>query len=241
MASSDSDGKNMATAPPTATKTFYHDDFNYGVNVAQAEKSIRLAFLRKVYGIVCTQLLLTTATCALFMFVPTLKAFIQTSHAIVFICMALTIVTLVALMMKQREAPTNMYLLMAFTFFEAVTLANVVLEAFFLTLAITTALTAFTFQSKYDFSAWGAGLISILWMLIVAGFLQLFFKSEAADMVLAIGGALLFCAFIIFDTQLILKRLSPEDYIIAAINLYLDIINLFIELLRILNHLSNRG
>ncbi|EDV29304.1 uncharacterized protein TRIADDRAFT_49581 [Trichoplax adhaerens] len=234
----------MATAPPTATKTFYHDDFNYGVNVAQAEKSIRLAFLRKVYGIVCTQLLLTTATCALFMFVPTLKAFIQTSHAIVFICMALTIVTLVALMMKQREAPTNMYLLMAFvslvysfTIYDSV----IVLEAFFLTLAITTALTAFTFQSKYDFSAWGAGLISILWMLIVAGFLQLFFKSEAADMVLAIGGALLFCAFIIFDTQLILKRLSPEDYIIAAINLYLDIINLFIELLRILNHLSNRG
>lgn len=57
-------------------------------------------------------------------------------------------------------------------------------------------------------------------------------------MVLAVGGALVFCAFIIFDTQMILKRLSPEDYIIAAINLYLDILNLFIEILRILNHLN---
>lgn len=28
--------------PQSATKTFYPDDFNYGVNVAQAEKSIRL-------------------------------------------------------------------------------------------------------------------------------------------------------------------------------------------------------
>ncbi len=46
--------------------------------------------------------------------------------------------------------------------------------------------------------------------------------------------------FIIFDTQMIMHRVSPEDYIMATIQLYLDIINLFIEILRILNHANRR-
>ena len=45
---------------------------------------------------------------------------------------------------------------------------------------------------------------------------------------LAIMGAVLFSGFIIYDTQLVMKHISPEDYIIAVLNLYLDIINLFI-------------
>lgn len=64
--------------------------------------------------------------------------------------------------------------------------------------------------------------------------LQLFFWSETLEFVLSIGGAVLFCGFIIFDTHIIMHKLSPEEYIIASINLYLDFINLFIYILRIL-------
>lgn len=32
---------------------------------------------------------------------------------------------------------------------------------------------------------------------------------------------------------MMMQKLSPEEYILATINLYLDIINLFLELLRI--------
>ena len=39
---------------------------------------------------------------------------------------------------------------------------------------------------------------------------------------------------------MIMTRVSPEDYIMATIQLYLDIINLFIEILRILNHANRR-
>lgn len=39
--------------------------------------------------------------------------------------------------------------------------------------------------------------------------------------------------FIIFDTQMIMTRVSPEEYILATIELYLDIINLFIEILKL--------
>ena len=39
--------------------------------------------------------------------------------------------------------------------------------------------------------------------------------------------------YIIFDTRLIMSKMSYDDYIIAALLLYVDIINLFLYLLSI--------
>ena len=52
------------------------------------------------------------------------------------------------------------------------------------------------------------------------------------------AGALVFSLYLVYDTQLMLGgkhkyALSPEEYIFAALNLYLDIINLFLYLLSI--------
>ena len=52
---------------------------------------------------------------------------------------------------------------------------------------------------------------------------------------IAVLGAIVFSCFIVFDTHLLIHKLSPEEYIVAAINLYLDIINLFLEILKILD------
>lgn len=51
-------------------------------------------------------------------------------------------------------------------------------------------------------------------------------------------GAVIFSLYIIYDTQIMLGgnhkySLSPEEYIFAALNLYLDIVNLFLYLLSI--------
>ena len=46
--------------------------------------------------------------------------------------------------------------------------------------------------------------------------------------------------FIIFDTQMIMTRVSPEEYVIATIELYLDIINLFLEILKILDKINRK-
>ena len=50
--------------------------------------------------------------------------------------------------------------------------------------------------------------------------LQIFFFSQAAEFVISIGGALVFCGFILFDTHVLMHKLSPEEYILASINLY---------------------
>ena len=49
-----------------------------------------------------------------------------------------------------------------------------------------------------------------------------------------------FTGFIVFDTQMIMKRVSPEEYIVATIELYLDIINLFIEILKIIEKVNRK-
>lgn len=47
-------------------------------------------------------------------------------------------------------------------------------------------------------------------------------------------GAIIFSGYIIYDTNNLIKRFSYDDYIWAAVSLYLDIINLFLALLNIL-------
>jgi len=47
-------------------------------------------------------------------------------------------------------------------------------------------------------------------------------------------------ADIVYDVYLISCRLSPDDYIFAAISLYLDIANLFLHILRLLAEMAGR-
>jgi len=62
---------------------------------------------------------------------------------------------------------------------------------------------------------------------------------EVMDKLIAVGGAILFSLFIVFDTHMMMHKLSPEEYMLAAINLYLDILNLFLHILRLLGERSN--
>ena len=50
----------------------------------------------------------------------------------------------------------------------------------------------------------------------------------------ALAGSLVFCIYIIYDTYLITRKLGYDDYIVAAIELYLDMLNLFLFLLSLL-------
>ena len=58
------------------------------------------------------------------------------------------------------------------------------------------------------------------------------------------AGALVFMVYIVYDTQLMIGgkhkySLDPEEYVFAALNLYLDIINLFLYLLSIIGASKN--
>ncbi|XP_072719221.1 protein lifeguard 4 [Ciconia boyciana] len=238
----------MAAAEQLYPRSSIEDDFNYGTNVASASVHIRMAFLRKVYSILSIQVLLTTVTSAIFLYSTGVQAFVHERPALVLISGFGSLAIIVALTLYRHQHPVNLYLLFGFTLLEALTVAitvsfydvSIVLQAFILTTAVFLGLTAYTLQSKRDFSKFGAGLFACLWILILSGFLRLFFYSETIELVFAAAGALLFCGFIIYDTHLLMHKLSPEEYILAAINLYLDIINLFLHLLRLLEAFNKK-
>ncbi|XP_068611387.1 protein lifeguard 4 [Brachionichthys hirsutus] len=224
------------------------DDFNYGTNVATASVQIRMDFLRKVYSLFSLQILITTATSALFMFSQTIKEFVHSNPAVVLGLALGSLILLLILAVYRHQHPVNLYLLLLFTLLEAASVAtaltfydySTVLQALFLTCAVFAGLTAYTFQSKRDFSKMGAGLFACIWILVIAGFMRLFFNSDSVELVMAGAGALVFCGFIIYDTHLLMKQLSPEEHILASINLYLDIVNLFLHILRVLDALKKR-
>ncbi|XP_041974305.1 protein lifeguard 4-like [Aricia agestis] len=222
------------------------DDFAYRNNVMNADKEIRLAFVRKVYGLLSVQLLATFTIAAVFLLVRPIQAFIHENDWMMMISFILSMVTLFALIAKRKDHPANLYLLAAFTGVQAYTIGvvvsyfdtAVVLQALGITFSVVLTLTLYTLNTKRDFSFVGYGLVAGLMVLIIGGFVQLFLQSSAFEIALSFTGAIFFSLFLVFDTQQMMNTLSPEEYILATINLYMDILNLFLYILRILNELN---
>ena len=49
--------------------------------------------------------------------------------------------------------------------------------------------------------------------------------SRTIDLLYAIGGTIIFSGYIVYDTYMINGRLSPDEYIMAAISLYLECVS----------------
>lgn len=149
---------------------------------------------------------------------------------------------------KRKSYPTNLLFLTGFTALEGYTISvivsyynsMVVLEALVLTLGLFLALTLFACQTKYDFTSWMPYLLGGLWAMVLFGFVYIWFPyNSKAELIYGALGALLFSGYILVDTQLIMRHYHVEEEIAAAIALYLDIINLFLAILRILNSQQN--
>lgn len=74
---------------------------------------------------------------------------------------------------------------------------------------------------------------------MVFGIVAMFFPGKTLHLVYASCGALLFCIYLVYDTQMMMGgkhkySISPEEYIFAALNLYIDIVNIFMYTLTIL-------
>lgn len=203
---------------------------------------VRNDFLKKVYAILSVQLLVTTIVAGYILTTPSVRDFVMHSSGMMMLCFVGTLICIIAMHCVKDQYPLNLALLAVFTLLESYSIGAIccmyktesVVMAAGITLTITISLTIYAFTAKRDFSSWGAGLYSVLMCLLLGSIVQLFIPfSSALNALMSIGGAILFSCFIIYDTDQIAKRLSPDDYVIGAIELYLDIINLFVYILRI--------
>lgn len=211
------------------------------------------AFIRKVYGILTFQMIITVAMCMIAMFVPAAqRAFIGmlTSSGLRFLLFIPTMCTLCALHAKKAVHPTNYYLLILFTVLMSCNLAGIcalyakagmgilILEAFSITMGAFGGLTLYALRSGQDFTWMGGMLTMSLFGLIFCGLIGALF-GFSGGIVVPIVGTIVFCGFILYDTSRILRVYGPDDAIIAAIELYLDIVNLFLYILEILSRSDN--
>lgn len=215
-----------------------------------SEKSVRLGFIRKVYGILLCQLSVTMVFIVLFLYEEGISKYSHDNPWLWGIAFALTFVCIIALACcpdVRRKFPINMIFLAIFTLCESFLLGAVascykseeVLIAVGITAVVALGLTIFAFQTKWDFTMCNAGLLVLLIILIFFGLLCAIIRSKILQIFYASLGALVFSMYLVFDTQLMLGgkhqyALSPEEYIFAALNLYLDIVNLFLFILSII-------
>ncbi|WWD19865.1 hypothetical protein CI109_104332 [Kwoniella shandongensis] len=224
------------------------DDFKVGVNVIDCDAEIRLAFIRKVYSILFVQLLVTSFV-SLAMSFPKAVEFTQANPWFMWIPLVGSFVSLFFVYWKRHHHPANLILLGLFTIFESMMIGTItsyydsaiVLQALFITLGVFAGLTLFTFQTKFDFASFAPFLFVGIWGLLTASLVQLFLPFNAnVDLGIACFSTLLFSGFVLYDTQQIMKRLSVDEAILGALTLYLDFLNLFLSILRILNNSNNR-
>lgn len=111
--------------------------------------------------------------------------------------------------------------------------ASPVRDAFLLSGLAFTGLTAYVMLSRRDFSFLGAALNIGLWVVLGALLLGMFLHSAVFGLAIASVGVVLFAGYILYDTWRILNS-RETDAVGAALRLFLDVVNLFLFLLRIL-------
>lgn len=117
--------------------------------------------------------------------------------------------------------------------------ASPVRDAFLLTAAAFVGLSGYTLITRRDFSNLGASLTIGLFVLIGASILGIFVHAAVFQLAIASVGVLLFAGYILYDTSRIMRS-GEDDAVGAALSLFLDIVNMFLFLLRILSSSRDR-
>lgn len=239
-----SDDERLFSGAARSSEDDLPDDFKFGGNVAEATVEIRHQFIRKVYAILTVQLLITGGVSALGFVSTSYREWTRAHPGVLWLSLFGAMGMMLLTYWKRKSYPTNLLFLGGFTLLEAYTISvvvtfyksSVVLNAVLLTGGIFIFLTAFACQTKYDFTSWMPYLFGGLWSLILFGFVAMFMPySSTAELIYGGLAALIFSGYILVDTQLVMRKHHVEEEIAAAISLYLDIINLFLAILRILN------
>jgi len=213
-----------------------------------ALQAVRSGFVRKVYGLLSIQLVLTCAIAW-----PIQQAAPQLLAQNIVYFKAAMIGSLVCVMGVScccmdvaRKFPTNYLFLFFVTVCQAVMVGFVsaqyttdsVVQAALLTATIFFGLTFYACTTKTDFTGCGPYLFVALLGMFLATIMCAFIP--AMQSAIAGLGAILFSFYIVYDTQLIMGgkhqkvQYGVDDYVFAALNIYLDIINLFLYLLELM-------
>ena len=87
--------------------------------------------------------------------------------------------------------------------------------------------------TKRDFSSLGGTLFGILLAVVIIGFINIWLQLPMLSLVLSVVSTLLFSVYLIYDVQDTING-GETNYVLATMRIYLDVMNIFVNLLNIL-------
>jgi modulator of FtsH protease len=217
----------------------------YGVAVPIPRTGVERAVLvRRTYGLVFLGIIVTMIGSLVAMRTP---ALLQQSAQHPFITFFVFLGLLIFAQRTHRAFPQNIILTLLATFAAGVMIApmlyvydrmqpGIVGQAAGLTFVTFLALSLYATFSRRDFSAWGGFFMVGVIVLLVTALLNWFFKNETASLWIAAGTVFVFGGLLVFDTWRIVRsnQYGPDDYVPAAVSIYVDLLNIFLAILRLL-------
>jgi modulator of FtsH protease len=147
---------------------------------------------------------------------------------------------------KTKDSAVGVAVLLGFTFFMGLMLSrlisytlgysnggSLIMTAFGGTAAILTVMATIATTSKRDFSGLGKWLFVGLLLIIVASVANIFLQVPALYLTISVVAIGIFSAYILYDVQQIING-GETNYISATLRIYLDVYNIFVNLLSLL-------
>lgn len=234
---------------------------NYGQSIpSQRERELTMSeafpvLMRKVYTWMALALVITGFTAY---YVATSPALLQLIYGNQLVFWGLIIGELALVMglsfaLGKLSLATATLMFVLYSVVNGATLSSIfmiytmssITSVFFITAGTFAAMAAFGYFTKTDLSSMGKILFMALIGLIIASIVNIFMKSSGLTVILNYVGVLIFVGLTAYDTQKIkeMMLLAPDAgenmqklALMGALSLYLDFINLFLHLLRILGN-----
>jgi FtsH-binding integral membrane protein len=202
----------------------------------------RATLVRRTYLLVLASVLVTMFGVSYAIGQPAILSWV-TKHPV--ITMLGMFAPLVAALRFRKTFPANIGLVFLFAFVEGVAISplmwfygqknpGVLGQAALLTGSTFGILTMYAWVSRRDFSAWGGFFTIGLWVLIATSLLNLFFRNATASLWISAATVLVFGGLLVYDTWRLRNQFGPDDYVQAAVAIYLDLLNMFLAILSLL-------
>ena len=211
----------------------------------------RATLVRRTYALVFASIIVTMLGAGFAVTQPALFTAVARHPFITFLC---ALVPLWMAMKNHRTFPQNLGFTFLFTFIEGIWISpllvlyerlqpGVLSQAGLLTLTTFGVLSLYAVFSRRDFSAWGGFFMIGLWVLIATSLLNMFFRNPTASLWLAAGTIFVFGGLLVFDTWRIVRSgaYGEDDYVPAAVQIYLDLLNIFLAVLQLLTGGNRRN
>lgn len=206
--------------------------------------------LRRVYSWMSAALAITGLTAYVVGTSPTLlQNFTNPAAMLLLILAQLGLVLFLSARISSMTYPTALISYLLYSFLTGLTLSTIFLVytqgsialTFFICAGMFATMALYGYYTKADLSSLDSFLFMGLIGIIIAGLVNMFFKSQGLDLIISAAGVLIFTLYTAYDVQMI-KRLGQQLMgtgeevskvaLICSLKLYLDFVNLFLYLLR---------